>query len=175
MVQVRRQHVVRVLLLLVVAGFLYMLLRPASGGPIVGETTPDFQLSDLDGRTLHLSGYRGKIVVLNFWATWCAPCLEEMPSLDRFAEQFVPKGVAVLAVSVDDDEQALRQFVAKNQLKMTVLRDPDRKISSSYQTFKYPETYILDRQGRFVQKVIGGANWNGPEIVSFFEQLLSKP
>lgn len=172
--RIQRQLVLRLLLVLVVVGFLYALLRPASGGPAVGDATPNFQLSDLDGRTSRLSDYRGKVVVLNFWATWCAPCVQEMPSLNRLSETFGLKGVTVLAVSVDDDEQALRQFVAKNQLKMAVLRDPDHKVSASYRTFKYPETYILDRQGRLVQKVIGGEDWNTPRVVSFFEQLLGK-
>jgi len=172
--RIRPQLILRLLLVLVVGGFIYALLRPGTSGPAVGDAAPDFQLSDLDGRTLQLSDYRGKVVVLNFWATWCAPCVQEMPSLNRLVETLGPRGVAVLAVSVDDDEQALRQFVAKNQLKMAVLRDPNGKVSASYQTFQYPETYILDRQGRLVQKVIGGEDWSTPRVASFFEQLLSK-
>ncbi len=168
------QLLLRLLLVLVVGGFIYALLRPGASGPAVGDTTPNFQLSDLGGRTLQLSDYRGKVVVLNFWATWCAPCVQEMPSLNRLTETYAPKGVVVLAVSVDDDEQALRQFAAKHELKMTILRDPDRKISRSYQTFQYPETYILDRQGRLVQKVIGGEDWSSPQVAAFFEQIVSR-
>lgn len=174
MISIRPQWILRLLLLLLVGGFIYAILRPANSGPALGDTTPDFQLSDMDGKPLQLSGYRGKVVVLNFWATWCPPCVDEMPSLNRFQETLAPKGVVVLAVSVDDDEQVLRKFAADHQLKMTILRDPGRKVSSQYQTYKYPETYILDRQGRLAQKLIGEADWNDPNLVSFVQQLVSK-
>ena len=174
MIRIGQKLILRVLLLLVVGGFIYALLRPAGGGLSAGDTAPDFQLSGLDGPTLQLSAYRGRVVVVNFWATWCPPCVEEMPSLNRFTERFGPKGVAVLAVSVDEDEQALRSFAAKYQLKMAILRDPGRKVSASYHTFQYPETYILDRQGRLVQKVIGGYDWDSPQLASFFEGLLNR-
>lgn len=169
---VRTRYATRILLVLLVGAFLYAILRPGLPAPVIGQTTPDFQLMDLEGRRIQLSAYRGKIVVLNFWATWCAPCVEEMPSLNRFQEAFAPQGVVVLAVSVDEDEQALRKFAADHQLKMIVARDPDRLASTSYQTFKYPETFILDRQGRLVRKLIGAADWADPRLTSFFKNLL---
>jgi len=168
------QYATRILLVLLVGTFLYAILRPGNPGPVIGRTTPDFQLMDLEGRRIQLSAYRGKIVVLNFWATWCAPCVEEMPSLNRFQETFAPQGVVVLAVSVDEDEQALKKFAADYQLKMIIARDPDRRVSAGYQTFKYPETFVLDRQGRLVRKLIGAADWANPRITSFFQPLVSQ-
>ena len=167
------RYATRILLVLLVGTFLYAILRPGNPGPVIGQTTPDFQLMDLEGRRIQLSAYRGKIVVLNFWATWCAPCVEEMPSLNRFQETFAPQGVVVLAVSVDEDQQALRKFAADYQLKMVIARDPDRRVSVGYQTFKYPETFILDRQGRLVRKLIGAADWADPNLASFFKSLPS--
>jgi len=169
---VRAQYATRILLVLLVGAFLYAILRPGNPGPVIGQTTPDFQLMDLEGRKIQLSAYRGKIVVLNFWATWCAPCVEEMPSLNRFQEAFAPQGVVVLALSVDEDEQALRKFAADHQLKVIIARDPDRRVSAGYQTFKYPETFVLDRQGRLVRKLIGAADWADPRLASFFKNLL---
>ena len=166
------RYATRILLVLLVGTFLYAILRPGNPAPMIGQTTPDFQLMDLEGRRIQLSAYRGKIVVLNFWATWCAPCVEEMPSLNRFQETFAPQGVVVLAVSVDEDEQALQNFAADHQLKMIIARDPDRRVSAGYQTFKYPETFILDRQGRLVRKLVGAADWADPHLASFFKSLL---
>ncbi len=173
MIFVKPQYVTRALLVILVGAFVFTILRPGNAGPAVGETTPAFELTDMDGRRVQLSEYRGKVVVLNFWATWCPPCVEEMPSLNRFQETFGPRGVVVLAVSVDDDEQALRRFVSDYRLKMTILRDPGRRVSARYQTYKYPESYILDRRGRLVQKIVGPADWNDPSMLTFFQKFSS--
>jgi peroxiredoxin len=166
------QYLARFLLVALVGAFLYAILRPGSAAPILGKTTPDFQLMDLEGRKIQLSAYRGKVVVLNFWATWCPPCVEEMPSLNRLQETFGSQGVVVLAVSVDEDEQALRRFVAERQLRMVVARDPSRGVSARYQTFQFPETYILDRDGRLERKIVGAADWSDPRLTSFFKEAI---
>lgn len=171
MVSIRPQYVARAFLLVLIGAFIFTILNPGRAAPEVGEPTPDFELPDLDGRKVQLSGFRGKVVVLNFWATWCPPCVEEMPSLNRFQEMFAPRNVVVLAVSVDDDEEALRRFVADHRLKMIIARDPGRKVSARYQTYKYPETYVLDRRGRLVQKLIGPADWNDERLLGFFRDL----
>jgi len=173
MPSIRPHHVTRVLLAVLIAAFIVSVVRHGSAGPVVGEAPPDFQLMDLDGRTVQLSDYRGKVTVINFWATWCPPCVEEMPSLNQFQQAFSPKGVVVLAVSVDDDEAALRRFVRDHRLAMTVIRDPGRKVASLYQTYRYPETYILDRSGKLVKKIVGPADWNDPRVTSVVEQLTS--
>ena len=122
-------------------------------------------------RKLTLADYRGKVVVLNFWATWCPPCVEEMPSLVELQQRLKDKGVIVLAVSLDADEAAYHRFLKDHGVNLITARDPDLKSSNLYGTFKYPETYIIDRSGILRRKFIGAVNWNDPEVVSFLEKL----
>ena len=122
-------------------------------------------------RKLTLADHRGKVVVLNFWATWCPPCVEEMPSLVELQQRLKDKGVIVLAVSLDADEAAYHKFLKDHGVNLLTVRDPDLKSSNLYGTFKYPETYIIDRNGILRRKFIGAVNWNDPEVVSFLEKL----
>jgi thiol-disulfide isomerase/thioredoxin len=122
-------------------------------------------------RKLTLADYRGKVVVLNFWATWCPPCVEEMPSLVELQQRLKDKGVIVLAVSLDADEAAYHKFLKDHGVNLITVRDPDLKSSTLYGTFKYPETYIIDRSGSLRRKFIGAVNWNDPEVMSFLEKL----
>jgi peroxiredoxin len=118
-----------------------------------------------------LSQFRGQVVVLNFWATWCPPCVEEMPSLVEMQRRFKAKGVTVLAVSVDVDEGAYRQFVKDHNVDLLTVRDPDQKSSALYGTFKFPETYIVDRNGVIRRKFIGAVEWTAPEVTDFLGKL----
>jgi peroxiredoxin len=122
-------------------------------------------------RKLTLTDYRGKVVVLNFWATWCPPCVEEMPSLVELQQRLKDKGVTVLAVSLDADEGAYHKFLKDHGVNLITVRDPDLKSSDLYGTFKYPETYIIDRSGILRRKFIGAVNWNDPEVVDFLGKL----
>ena len=110
--------------------------------------------------------------MLNFWATWCPPCVEETPSLSEFARQFAPKGVVVLGVSVDKDEKAYRAFLEQHRPAFLTSRDAEAKINADYGTFKYPETYIIDSRGKVVQKIIGPANWADEKMISYVNSLL---
>ena len=121
----------------------------------------------LPSGSLDLKNYRGQIVVLNLWATWCPPCVEETPSLEQFAEKMRDHGVVVLGISVDEDQKALQDFVQKNHISYPVGRDPDRSLSARYGTFQFPETYILDRRGLLAEKVVGATDWNDPRIQNF--------
>ncbi len=151
-----------------------MLLMTAcySGGrpPRIGQTAPDFSLQDGSG-TIALHDYKGKVVVLNFWATWCPPCVEEMPSLIRLQSELRDKGVTVLAVSLDVDENAYRRFLRDHNVNLTAVRDPGQKSSSLYGTFQYPETYIIDRKGVVRRKFIGPVDWTQPSIVSYLSRM----
>jgi cytochrome c biogenesis protein CcmG/thiol:disulfide interchange protein DsbE len=119
-----------------------------------------------------LSQYRGQVVVLNFWATWCAPCVEEVPSLVEMQRRLKAKGVTVLAVSVDVDQNAYRQFVKDHNVNLGVtVRDPSGKSNELYGTFKFPETYIIDRNGVMRRKFIGAVDWTEPEITDFLSKL----
>ncbi|HEY4683737.1 MAG TPA: TlpA disulfide reductase family protein [Candidatus Acidoferrales bacterium] len=127
---------------------------------------PDFSF-DSNGRSARLGDLRGHVVVLNFWATWCAPCIVEMPSLERLHRALKDKGVIVLAVSVDEDAEAYQRFVREKGLTFSTARDPGQKIAALYGTFKFPETFVIDRQGRVVRKIIGPLEWDQPEVIDF--------
>ena len=135
----------------------------------VGMVAPDFTIHD-QGQTIKLDAYRGKIVVLNFWASWCPPCLEEFPSLMQLEPQ-IPN-VVVLAVSFDTDADAYHQYVADNHLdNMVIALDQSQKSNLAFGTTRPPETYIIDRQGRIRRKFIGAQDWTSPEIESYLRNL----
>jgi cytochrome c biogenesis protein CcmG, thiol:disulfide interchange protein DsbE len=140
--------------------------RPAR----IGTFAPDFTVQDAD-RKISLHDYRGQIVVLNFWATWCPPCIEEMPSLLQLNQRFKSKGVVVLAVSTDDDDTAYHQFLKDHHVDLLTVRDDGKKSNTLYGTFKFPETYIIDRQGIVRRKFIGAVEWGQPEIVEYLNRL----
>jgi len=121
--------------------------------------------------TVALSQLRGQIVVLNFWATWCEPCVEEVPSLVEMQRRMKYKGVTVVAVSVDVNENNYRQFVKEHTVNLMTVRDPDQRTSNLYGTFKFPETYIIDRNGVMRRKFIGAVDWTEPEITDFLSKL----
>ena len=140
--------------------------RPAR----IGSNAPDFAVQDSD-RAVALHDLRGQVVVLNFWATWCPPCVEEMPSLVEMQRRMKAKGVTVVAVSVDVDQNAYRQFLKDHNVSLLTVRDPNQKSSNLYGTFKFPETYVIDRQGVMRRKFIGAVDWTAPEITDFLGKL----
>lgn len=135
----------------------------------IGTEAPDFTVANPD-KTVTLSQLRGKPVVLNFWATWCPPCVEEVPSLVAMQKQLGDK-VVVLAVSTDVDDAAFRKFTQKNMPGVLTVRDGDHRSNSLYGTFAFPETYIIDRQGIIRRKFIGGVDWTSPEVISYLNQM----
>lgn len=137
---------------------------------VAGDTAPDFSITADNGRTVSLSNFGGKLLVLNFWASWCAPCAEETPSLSKFAADYASKGVVVLGVSVDKDEKAYRNFLSKFSPQFLTARD--LKIHEEYGTFMYPETYIIDAKGRVVQKIADPADFGDPRLTSYIDSLL---
>jgi cytochrome c biogenesis protein CcmG/thiol:disulfide interchange protein DsbE len=157
----------------VLLGFTTLLLAGCYSGsrpPRIGSPAPDFTVQDAD-RKISLSDLHGKLVVLNFWATWCAPCVEEMPSLVQLQQRMKNKGVTVLAVSVDVDDSAYHKFLTDHKIDLLTARDPDQKSNRLYGTFRYPETYIIDRNGVVRRKFIGAVDWGLPEIVDFLSKL----
>jgi cytochrome c biogenesis protein CcmG, thiol:disulfide interchange protein DsbE len=153
-------------LLLLALSACYSGTRP----PRIGSSAPDFTVQDGQNK-ISLSQYRGQVVVLNFWATWCAPCVEELPSLVEMQRRMKGKGVTVLAVSVDVDEGAYRRFVKDHNVNLLTVRDPDQKSNSLYGTSKFPETYVIDRNGVMRRKFIGAVDWTEPEITDFLGKL----
>ena len=151
-------------LLLVLAGC-YGGSRPTR----IGSAAPDFTIKD-DARSVSLHDLKGKVVLLNFWATWCPPCVEEMPSLVSLQAKMKDK-VTVLAISVDVDEGAYKKFVKDHGVDLLTVRDPDEKSNTLYGTFKYPETYVIDRDGVVRRKFVGPVDWTSPDIVQYLSKL----
>jgi peroxiredoxin len=171
-----KANTVKFLVFLVIlggAGFLAWRLQQPRAVDI-GERAPDFTLPVLPQGSLSLHDFGRRVVVLNFWATWCPPCVEETPSLEKFAEQMRSQGVDVVGVSVDQDATALRTFAEQQHLSFPILRDPAQSVANRYGTFKFPETYIIDRNGRVADKLIGAADWQDSRLLTFVQELAGK-
>ena len=166
--------VAKVAVLVVILGAaVYFAVRQRPPRPLaIGESVPDFSVPAFPSGTLDLKNYRGQVVVVNLWATWCPPCVEETPSLEQFAEKMRSRGVSVVSVSVDDDSKALGDFIRKFHLSYPVGRDPDRSLSARFGTYQFPESYILDRRGLLAEKVIGPTDWDDSRIQSFVLDLV---
>jgi cytochrome c biogenesis protein CcmG/thiol:disulfide interchange protein DsbE len=135
----------------------------------IGTSAPDFTVKDGD-RSVALHDLRGKPVVLNFWATWCPPCIEEMPSLVRLQKQIGSHAV-ILAVSIDTDEAAYHKFLKDYNVNLLTVRDPDQKVSGLYGTSMWPETYIIDGAGTIRRKFIGAVDWTSADIVEYMSKI----
>jgi len=136
---------------------------------LVGSPAPDFTVQDAD-RKVSLHDLRGKVVVLNFWATWCPPCVDEMPSLVKLQSDLKDR-VVVLAISVDEDERSYHTFLKKNNVDVLTVRDPQQKSNELYGTIKFPETYIIDRNGVVQRKFIGPVDWTRADVVEYLNKL----
>jgi cytochrome c biogenesis protein CcmG, thiol:disulfide interchange protein DsbE len=136
----------------------------------IGSDAPDFTLQDSD-HAVTLSQFRGQVVLLNFWATWCPPCIQETPSLVRMQARMKDKGVVVLAVSIDADDAAYHKFLKEYSVNMVTVRDEAKKASNLYGTFGWPETYVIDRKGVIRRKFIGPVDWTSPEITDYLSKL----
>jgi cytochrome c biogenesis protein CcmG/thiol:disulfide interchange protein DsbE len=157
------------------AGLLFLFARPdyRQGEPSMhGQKEIDFALT-LDGKPAHLSDFRGKVVLLNFWATWCPPCVDEAPSLNLLQQRIASRGGTVLGVSVDDDEDAYRRFLATYDLRFPNYRDVSKKIPLEYGTTMYPDTYVINRDGKIDRKIIGPQDWTSPEMTAYLDTLLN--
>jgi len=135
---------------------------------------PDFAVPDLSGQAVRLSALRGKVVLLNLWTTWCPPCREEMPSMQRLYERLRDRDFQLLAVSQDEDgKQVVEPFVKEMRLSFPVLVDPDHQVGDRYGVWGYPETFVIDRTGHVVERVIGPRDWASPEQVASLEALIA--
>ena len=138
----------------------------------VGDPAPDFVLPALGGGTLRLADYRGKVVFLNFWATWCPPCRSEIPSMESLYKRFGTRDFDILAVSIDDNgEGAVRGFGTAYGITFPVLLDPQRTTYALYGLTGVPETFIIDRDGKIVFKVIGPQDWMNRQWIDYFDRV----
>jgi len=135
---------------------------------------PDFAVPDLSGQAVRLSALRGKVVLLNLWTTWCPPCREEMPSMQRLYDRLRDRDFQLLAVSQDEDgKRVVEPFVREMRLSFPVLVDPDHQVGDRYGVWGYPETFVIDRAGHVVERVIGPRDWASPEEVASLEALIA--
>ena len=136
---------------------------------LVGKAAPDFRVSDED-RSVSLQDLRGKVVVLNFWASWCPPCIEETPSMVAMQEKMKGK-ITIFAVSTDVDRAAYLRFLRDQKTNFLTVRDADQKSNRLYGTFAYPESYIIDANGVIRRKIIGPTDWTSPDMIQYLSSL----
>lgn len=157
-----------------IAALVVIFVHPSyrNGSPSLhGQTAKNFSLT-IDSKPAQLSDLRGKVVLLNFWASWCQPCVDEAASLDALQKKIAPLGGTVLGVSVDDDPAAYQKFLQTYNVDFPTYRDPSKEISLSYGTTMYPETYIIDRDGKIDSKIIGPQDWTSPAMMAYLDSVL---
>jgi len=158
--------------ILVLTGVLVYVIYAAIYERVIaaGDEAPEFTIRADDGRAVSVPNFGGKLLVLNFWATWCPPCVQETPSLSEFARQYASRGVVVLGISVDKDEKAYRAFI--DRFRPNFLTTRELEIHKDYGTFMYPETYIIDTQGKVLRKYMEPLDWMSPETLTYINSLL---
>jgi cytochrome c biogenesis protein CcmG, thiol:disulfide interchange protein DsbE len=162
----RRFSVLTAMLATVLCSGCYSGSRP----PHVGSPAKEFTVSDSD-HSVSLNQYRGQVVLVNFWATWCPPCVEELPSLMTLQERMKGRGLVVVGVSIDVDGDAYHRFLKLHNINFVTVRDPEQKVASMYGTSGWPETYIIDRQGVLRRKFVGPVDWNAPDVIAFLSRM----
>lgn len=140
--------------------------------PKEGDPAPDFSITTDQGKRISPAAFGGSLLVLNFWETSCVPCVKELPSLGDFAREFRSKHVVVVAVGGDEDARKYRRFLRDHRVVLETYRDPARRISGSFGTYMFPETYII-QDGRIIRKVVGGIDWMSDGITAFVRARLA--
>lgn len=141
----------------------------------VGAVAPSFEIKDRNGRVYTARDFGGKLLILNFWATWCPPCVEETPRLSRLQEILAKDGVVILAVSIDKKEETYKKFVDRFQVKFATAWDPDARISASFGTYRFPESYVINREGKVVATYTDGepdGTWLAPHVIDSLKGML---
>jgi thiol-disulfide isomerase/thioredoxin len=141
---------------------------------VEGAAAPDFTVKDLEGKDVALSSLKGTVVMVNFWATWCPPCKEEIPSLIKLNKAMTGKSFRMLAIAVDEGGKDPVQKFFKGNKDLPAYLDPDGKVSQLYGTTGVPETFIVDKQGIIQKKIVGGMDWSSQEVISYMDDLLKK-
>lgn len=159
-------------------GLLFFLLtiESAFSQAVIGQKAPKLDSVDLQSKIFSLESFKGNVVLLNFWATWCPPCLEELPSLEALNRYFGSKPFSLVAVSVDKDVRAVKAFLndLSRQPSFLILMDPQGDAVKRFGTERFPESYLIDSEGHLVKKFVGALDWMDPQILGQIEQVLAK-
>src|SRR5580704_8555925 len=137
-----------------------------------GDRAPDFSIRADNGKVITAKDFGGKLLLLNFWATWCQPCISEVPALNQLQRALGPDGVVILGVSEDEDPKAYQSFLARFHVSYLTVRQPGKDIRTKYGTVQIPETYLIDRNGKVVEKVVSDADWASERMIEHVKSLL---
>jgi peroxiredoxin len=157
----------RIVFVVIFAAFIFLTAEAPSPWDIdgmVGKKAPNFTLRDLNGRNVALSSFRGRAVLINFWATWCPSCRSEMADLDRLGKDLKDKGLVVVGVSIDRSADYVKDYLEKHRVDFLLLMDPESKVSRQFKVFSLPTSFILDRNGSILYKFLGEEEWNSAEM-----------
>src|SRR5271156_5309986 len=157
-------------MLLAFVGTLYLSLH--DNVVKVGDRAPDFSIRADNGKTITARDFGGKLLILNFWATWCPPCVDEVPSLNQLERALGPQGVVVLGISEDESPAAYKSFLDRFQVSYLPARQPTKDIRLRYGTLQIPETYLIDRNGKVVEKVVSEVDWSSDRMIQHVKSLL---
>jgi peroxiredoxin len=160
---------------LVVATGLGLVLLADGPPPVLGRgaEAPDFELPRLmEAPPVSIAALRGQVVLLNFWATWCKPCEEEMPAMERLYRELGPRGFELVAISVDDDSGPVKAFRERLDITFPIALDPEQKSTRLYQTMGFPESVLVDREGNIVERYVGPRDWDHPAFAERIAALL---
>lgn len=161
------------LLLIIILLFTFPVIGGQAVGSEIGRIAPVFELRDLEGERVSLSNSRGKVILLNFWATWCEPCRAEMPSIENLYRKFKDKGLVIIGVSVDNSEKAVRSFIRERGITFPILLDKEKEVSfGDYGIIGLPVTFLIDRKGIIVDKVFGERQWDSEDTIEKINRLL---
>jgi peroxiredoxin len=174
-----RRLVLIVVVLILVGGSLYIgsasSSRPTYEPATIvdmGDTAPDFLLEDTEGKKVSLASLRGKVVLVNFWATWCPPCRAEMPSMEKLNQAMANEDFVMLAINVEENGRSVvPDFLKKTPLRFSILYDDQGVVQNLYGVYKFPESFVIRKDGIIDDKVIGAIDWAHPETIEYFKEL----
>ncbi|MBF0444280.1 MAG: TlpA family protein disulfide reductase [Magnetococcales bacterium] len=156
----------------------FTFVSQAIPGPILhpiskAKKAPDLLLKDLEGKTHNISDYHGKVVLVNFWATWCPPCRDEMPSMQRVWDKLKDKGFVILAVDVGEDAENIIPFIMEHDIEFPILLDKSDKTARAWRVRGMPTSFLVDKQGNIVYQALGGREWDDAKIVEIIQGLIT--